>query len=160
MTPPTRNSYLTDLTDAQWHILQPLLPAAKPGGRPRAVDMREIINTILYLNRTGCQWDRLPHDLLPKSTVYEYFAQWRDDGTWRLEVVRRPAGSKGFVLLPKRWVVERTLAWLGRCRRNSKDSERRTDSSESMIRISAMHLMLKRLKPSNVYRPFRYRDAA
>jgi hypothetical protein len=55
MTPPTRNSYLTDLTDAQWHILQPLLPAAKPGGRPRAVDMREIINTILYLNRTGCQ---------------------------------------------------------------------------------------------------------
>jgi putative transposase len=83
MTPPTRNSYLTDLTDAQWHILQPLLPAAKPGGRPRAVDMREIINTILYLNRTGCQWDRLPHDLLPKSTVYEYFAQWRDDGTWQ-----------------------------------------------------------------------------
>ena len=44
--------------------------------------MREVINTILYLNRTGCQWDMLPHDLLPKSTVYEYFAQWRDDGTW------------------------------------------------------------------------------
>jgi len=81
-------------------------------------------------------------------------------GPWRLEVVRRPEGSKGFVLLPKRWVVERTLAWLGRCRRNSKDYERRTDSSESMIRISAMHLMLKRLKPSNVYRPFRYREAA
>jgi len=81
-------------------------------------------------------------------------------GTWRLEVVRRPEGSTGCVLLPKRWVVERTLAWLGRCRRNSKDYERRTDSSESMIRISAMHLMLKRLKPSNVYRPFRYREAA
>src|SRR5215510_4380802 len=64
-------------------------------------------------------------------------------GHWHLEVVRRPEGSKGFVLLPKRWVVERTLAWLGRCRRNSKDYERRTDSSESMIRISAMHLMLK-----------------
>ena len=52
------------------------------GGRPREVDMREVVNTILYLNRTGCQWDMLPHDLLPKSTVYEYFAQWRDDGTW------------------------------------------------------------------------------
>jgi putative transposase len=45
--------------------------------------MREVINTILYLNRTGCQWDMLPHDLLPKSTAYEYFAQWRDDGTWQ-----------------------------------------------------------------------------
>ncbi len=44
--------------------------------------MREVINTILYLNRAGCQWDMLPHDLLPKSTVYDYFAQWRDDGTW------------------------------------------------------------------------------
>jgi putative transposase len=81
-------------------------------------------------------------------------------GHWRLEVVRRPEGSKGFVLLPKRWVVERTLAWLGRCRRNSKDDERRTDSSASMLRVSAIHLMLKRLQPSNVYPPFRYRVAS
>jgi transposase len=282
MTTPTRKPYLTDLTDEQWNSLQPLIPPAKPGGRPRAVDLREIIHTLLSLNRTGCQWDMLPHDLLPKSTVYEYFAPWRDDGTWqhmrealraegrkqqapaqeptpsaassesqavqtteqggergdeggknikgrkrhvrvdvlgpvlvvcvssaalddavaaphvlkhlelatsprleviwadskshthglnewiatespgnwRLEVVQRPEGRMGCVLVPKRWGVERTLAWLGRCRRHSKDYEHRTDSSESMIRISAMHLMLKRLKPSNVYRPFRYRDAA
>jgi transposase len=79
----TRKSYLTDLTDAQWAVLQPLMPRAKPGGRPRKVDLREVINTILYLNRTGCQWDMLPHDLLPKSTVYEYFSQWRNDGTWQ-----------------------------------------------------------------------------
>ena len=83
MPTPTRKPYLTDLTDDQWHILQPLIPPAKPGGRPRVVDMREIINTILSLNRTGCQGDMLPHDLLPKSTAYEYFAQWRDDGTWQ-----------------------------------------------------------------------------
>ena len=77
-----RKAYSTDLTEAQWTILEPLIPASKHGGRPREVDMREVINTILYLNRTGCQWEMLPHDLLPKSTVYEYFAQWRDDGTW------------------------------------------------------------------------------
>ena len=66
MAATTRKPYLTDLTDDQWGILQPLIPAAKPGGRPREVDMREVVNTILYLNRTGCQWDMLPHDLLPK----------------------------------------------------------------------------------------------
>jgi transposase len=83
MAAPTRKPYLTDLTDEQWAVLQPLMPRAKPGGRPRKVDMREVLNTILYLNRTGCQWDLLPHDLLPKSTVYEYFSQWRNDGTWQ-----------------------------------------------------------------------------
>lgn len=282
MAATTRKPYQTDLTDEQWAILEPLIPPAKPGGRPRGVDMREVINTLLYLNRTGCQWALLPHDLLPKSTVYEYFSQWREDGTWqrmmdqlraevrgqqapstqptpsaasidsqsvktteqggergydggkkingrkrhvsvdtlglvlavavtsaaiddaaaaplvleqldreryprleviwadnkyhnhalqawidtdspgrwRLEVVSRPAGTKGFVLVPKRWVAERTFGWLGRCRRHSKDYERRTDSSESMLRISAIHLMLKRLKPATLYPPFRYREAA
>ena len=83
MATTSRKPYQSDLTDEQWSILQPLIPPAKPGGRPREVDMRAVINTILYLNRTGCQWDMLPHDLLPKSTVYEYFAQWRDDDTWQ-----------------------------------------------------------------------------
>jgi putative transposase len=75
----------SDLTDEQWAILGPMIPPAKQhtqGGRPRKVDMREVLNTIFYLNRRGCQWDMLPHDLLPKSTVYDSFAQWRDDGTW------------------------------------------------------------------------------
>src|SRR5205823_13163398 len=78
-----RKPYSTDLTDAQWAILEPLIPPAKPGGRPREVNLREILNTVSYQHRAGCQWDMLPHDLLPKSTVYDYFAQWRDDGTWQ-----------------------------------------------------------------------------
>lgn len=261
-----RKSYSTDLTDEQWQVLQPLLPAAKLGGRPRIVDMREVVNTLFYQNRTGCQWDLLPHDLLPKSTVYDYFCRWRDDGTWqkvldalreavrqqagchpapsagsidsqtvkgtevggargydgnkkvngrkrhiivdtlglllavvvtaaaaddgttapqvlakldaqmhprlallwadqkyhnqtldrwlsqqqvgyKIEVVERPVGAKGFVLLHRRWVVERTFAWLGRYRRNSKDYERLTASSEATLKVSMIHLMLRRLRP-------------
>src|SRR5919206_892599 len=90
-----RKKYPSDLTDEQWAIVEPLLPPAKQsprGGRPRKVNMREVLNTLLYLNRSGCQWDMVPHDLLPKSTVYDYFARWRDDGTWaKLVDALRPA---------------------------------------------------------------------
>ena len=76
-----RKPYPTDLTDEQWALLEPLLPAARPGGRPRSVDLREAANALLYLLRTGCPWRHLPHDLPPWGTVWAYFRRWRDDGT-------------------------------------------------------------------------------
>src|SRR5947209_5600285 len=87
---PMRKPYPSDLTDEQWAIIEPLIPVNRVG-RPRHVAMREILNAIFYQNRTGCQWDMLPHDLPAKSTVYDHFAQWRDDGTWQslLDALRR-----------------------------------------------------------------------
>lgn len=77
-----RQRYPTDLTDRQWAVLQPLLPAAKPGGRPRSVDLREIMDAVLYVDRNGTTWRALPHDFPPWRTVYHYFRAWRRDGTW------------------------------------------------------------------------------
>ncbi|MEZ6062008.1 MAG: IS5 family transposase [Planctomycetaceae bacterium] len=78
-----RRAYNTDLTDEQWAHVDRELPPAPGGGRERTVDLREIVNAILYRLRTGCSWELLPHDFPPKSTVYEYFARWRNDGTWQ-----------------------------------------------------------------------------
>jgi putative transposase len=269
--------YDTDLTDAQFALVEPFLPKPKKMGRPPA-DLRAVLNGILYLVRSGCQWRLLPHDFPPWSTVHTWYRRWRQDGTWekihealrkaarvqagrdpsprssaadsqsvktagqggetgfdsgkkvkgrkrhiwvdslglllaawvtaadvhdsraacelfhlrlwdelprlevvytdsqytaayldeevfsfapfRREVVSRPAGVKGFVKLPQRWVAERTFAWLGRSRRLSKDYERETESSLAMIQISMIHLMLRRLAP--VPQPYtqRFRYAA
>src|SRR6266571_4403016 len=78
-----RRSYPSDLNEQEWAILEPLIPPAKPGGHPRTTDMREVINAILYLDRTGCQWRALPHEFPPWSTVWSYFRTWRNNGTWK-----------------------------------------------------------------------------
>jgi putative transposase len=270
-------TYPSDLTDTQWALIEPHLPVY-PGGRPRKTDLRQVVNAIFYVLRTGCQWRFLPKDFPPKSTVWRYFDEWRSNGTfdlihdllrrkvraaakpyaprtsasvdsqsvdtssggeqrgrdnaknvdgrkrhivvdsmglllavlvtaadvddakaaaevfarldgqpvsrvvrmyadgkyhnfalygwvrehaaWQLTVVRRPEGAKGWVRLPIRWTVERTFAWLGKCRRLSKDRERSVQSSEAFIRLAMIRLMLNRLEPAAGVPEFRYRKAA
>jgi len=75
-----RKRYPSDVSDAEWQVIEPLIPPAKHGGAPRTVDLREVWNTINYVLRTGCQWGAIPNDLSPKSTAHYYFSRWQQDG--------------------------------------------------------------------------------
>jgi putative transposase len=270
-------SYPSDVTDEQWALIEPHIPVYS-GGRPRTTDLRDVVDAVFYVLRTGCQWRYLPKDFPPKSTVWRYFDEWRHNGTldtihdllrrrvrsaekpyaprttasvdsqsvdttsggeqrgrdnaknvdgrkrhivvdsmglllavlvtaastddaqaaaelfgrlegqpvgkvvrmfadskyhnfalyewveenapWDLVIVRRPDGAKGWVKLPIRWTVERTFAWLGKCRRLSKDREKSVQSSEAFVTLAMIHLMLNRLEPKYADAEFEYRAAA
>ncbi len=95
-----RQPYPTDLSDREWALIQHLVPAAKPGGRPEKYPKREILDAIFYILRGGCAWRLLPHDFPPWQMVYQYFWRWRQDGTWQRMHdllrgdVRRAAGKQ------------------------------------------------------------------
>jgi transposase len=122
---------------------------------------RAIVNAIVYLDRTGCAWRYLPRDFPPWQTVYGYFAAWRDDGgyagkliTWAktslrltLQIVRQPDDLHTFQVLPRRWVVERTFAWISTCRRCARDCERLPASHEAMVLWAMIAPMSQRLAP-------------
>ena len=98
--PPPRQAYPSDLTDQEWEILAPLLPKPKGFGHPRTTELREVVNAIFYVIRSGCQGEMLPHDFPHHSTVYSYFNKWKKKGIWqaihdKLRVdVREKVGKK------------------------------------------------------------------
>ena len=147
--------YPSDLTDEEWRHVGPLIPQAKHGGRKRTVDVREVVNGLMYILSTGCQWRAIPKDLPPRSTVHDYFDLWEWDGTLdRIhdtlyvkcrEQAGREASPTAAIVLPKRWIVERTLAWLGRCRRLAKDWENLNRRGLAFLRLASIRLMLRKL---------------
>ena len=264
-----RESYPTDLKDKEWAVVEPKLPKPSKRGRPLEYSLREIINAIIYILRSGCAWRMMPHDLPPWQTVYYHFSKWRKDGTWErintalreelrqaegreptpsaaildsqsvkttrlkgergydkgknvngrkrhllvdtlglvlcvlvtaasvqdrdgakqlfdkiqsrfprlkliwadgsyrgqlvdwvkqrchwiLDIIKRLADVKGFQVLPRRWVVERTFGWFGNYRRLSKDYEVLTQTSEAMIYVASIHIMTRRLAAVTSLRP-------
>ncbi len=91
-------NYTTDLSDVEWEILQPLIPPPRPGGRPRDMDCREILNAVFYVRGRGCGWRQLPLDLPPWQTVYGYLRLWRQGGVWkRMQIALCDAAARGAV---------------------------------------------------------------
>jgi putative transposase len=133
------------------------------------MSLRDVVDAIFYILRTGCPWRFLPKDFPPKSTAWVYagnkyhnhalYGWLAENGSYELATVRRPKGAEGWVRLPMSWTVERTFAWLNKCRRLSVDREKSTRSAEAMIRLAMIHVVLNRLCPKEGQPEFQYRRA-
>ena len=137
--------YPTDLTDGQWKLVAPLLPAAKPGGRPRSVDLREVLNGIFYVIRGGVPWRMLPYDLPPWGTVHYYYRRWRLDGTWEkiLKVLRaRLRHADGRKKSPSAAIVDAQTVRTASGGEKGYDAGKRTPGRKRHIIVDTMGLLL------------------
>ena len=137
--------YPTDLTDEQWKLVAPLLPAAKPGGRPRSVDLREVLDGIFYVIRGGVPWRMLPHDLPPWGTVHYYYRRWRLDGTWEkiLKVLRaRLRHADGRKKSPSAAIVDTQTVRTASGGEKGYDAGKRTPGRKRHIIGDTMGLLL------------------
>ena len=136
--------YASDLTDREWALIEPFMPSPCRIGRPRKTDLREVVNAVLKSLRHTCPW--LRHLFADGAYAGPKLRGALDRiGKWTLEIVKRSDTAKGFEVLPRRWVVERTFAWLGRCRRLAKDWEKSIASSQAWIDIAHILLTTRRL---------------
>ncbi|WP_329537061.1 transposase (plasmid) [Streptomyces sp. NBC_01450] len=198
-----RKPYPSDLSDARWALIESTLTAwrkarldRRPTGQPAKVDLRDVFNALLYINRTGIPWKYLPHDFPNHGTVYAYYAAWRDEGilavtvtaaslsgnavgiqlldqakktyptiskSWvdtgfknaviehgaslgiDVEVVNRNPGVRGFHVVKRRWVVERSIGWIMLHRHLARDYETLPASSEAMIHVASIDNLTKRI---------------
>src|SRR5512147_1732962 len=138
--------YPSDVTDAQWALIEPHIPPVRPGGRPRETDMRDVVDAVFYILRTGCQWRYLPGDLPPKSTVWRYFDQWRSHGTLDTihDLLRRKVRTREKPYHPRTTAsvdsqsVDTTSGGEARGRDNAKD----VDGRKRHIVVDSMGLLL------------------
>ena len=144
-----KRSYSTDLSDPEWECLKPYVPPPSKRGRPRVHTTREILDAIFYVSKSGCAWRLLPHDFppwesakpIPEEVARTWAAEWAKEG--RKVDWQKLMPTRGFVVLPKRWVVERTFSWLSQNRRMSKDYERLCASAEAFVCAAMIRLMVR-----------------
>ncbi len=148
-----RKQYPSDVSREQFEKIRPQLEGVRKRTKPRTVDLYEIFNAVLYLLKNGCQWRMLPEGFPHWCTVYSYFAKWSTPGQDGVGVLERIEATvqvvkrnqlNTFAVLPKRWVVERSFAWLEKCRRLWKNCERKLNTSLQMIHLAFLRLLLKR----------------